>query len=333
LRSSTDTTDTDGAGEVARFAVRTRDPELAHELISQTYARHRPRVSGSNEGFRFSLSTAVAGPVASDVMIHSMDTRLVSDPPHHLTAAYLARGSIEIRHGREEERFGPGEVMLYPYGTEFEAHWTVMDQGLLRLDFDAIARLAAQQTGADARAFRFLGMRALSPAMGRYWCSVTGLVHRELAVAQPVVTHPLVLAQLEATLTAAALSVFPNTTLTAAFGAPAGYVGPAALRRAVAYIDAHAGEAITLGDIAAAAGVGARALQYAFAQHHGTSPMGYLRRVRLERAHRDLKAADPGLDRIGQIALRWGFAKPSRFAGLYHRAYGVNPHDTLRGPT
>jgi AraC-like DNA-binding protein len=328
LRSSTDT---DGPVEVARFAVRTRDPELAHELINQAYGQHRPRVSGSSEGFRFSLSTATAGPVGSDVMIHSMDTRLVSDPPHHLTAAAVARGSIEVRHGREEERFGPGEVLLYPYGTEFEAHWTVMDQGLLRLDFDAIARLAAQQTGADATAFRFLGMRAVSPAMGRYWRSMTGFVHRELAAAQPAVTHPLVLAQIEATLTAAALSVFPNTTLTAAFGAPAGYVGPAALRRAVAYVDAHAGDAITLGDIAASAGVGARALQYAFAQHHATSPMGYLRRVRLERAHRELKVANPELDRVGQIALRWGFAKPSRFAGLYRRAYGVNPRDTLRG--
>jgi AraC-like DNA-binding protein len=315
---------------VARFAVRTRDPEQAHELINQTYARHRPRVSGSSEGFRFSLSTAAAGQVASDVMIHSMDTRLVSDPSHHLTAAYLASGSIEIRNGREEERFVTGEVMLYPYGTEFEAHWTLMDQGLLRLDFDAIARLAAQRTGTDATAFRFLGMRAVSPAMGRYWRSVTSFVHRDMAAAQPAVTHPLVLAQTEATLTAASLSVFPNTTLTAAFGAPVGHVGPAALRRAVAYVDAHAGDAITLEDIAARAGVSGRALQYAFAQHYGTSPMGYLRRVRLERAHRDLKAADPELDTVGQIARRWGFAKPSRFAGLYRQAYGVNPRGTLR---
>jgi transcriptional regulator GlxA family with amidase domain len=58
--------------------------------------------------------------------------------------------------------------------------------------------------------------------------------------------------------------------------------------------------------------------------------MGYLRRVRLERAHRELKVANPELDRVGQIALRWGFAKPSQFAGLYRRAYGVDPRDTLR---
>lgn len=42
---------------------------------------------------------------------------------------------------------------------------------------------------------------------------------------------------------------------------------------------AHAGEPITVADVAAGAGVGARALQYAFAGHQGTTPMGYLRRA------------------------------------------------------
>jgi transcriptional regulator GlxA family with amidase domain len=124
--------------------------------------------------------------------------------------------------------------------------------------------------------------------------------------------------------------VFPNTTLTAGPVPGVGQVGPATLRRALAYIDAHAGEPITVADIAAGAGVGARALQYAFAGHQGTTPMGHLARVRLERAHRDLQAADPELDTVGQIALRWGFAKRSRFAAAYRRTYGVNPSHTLR---
>ena len=68
------------------------------------------------------------------------------------------------------------------------------------------------------------------------------------------------------------------------------------LVRALAYIDAHAGELITVADIATGAGVGARVLQDAFAGHQGATPMGCLTRVRLERAHRDLQAADPGLD-------------------------------------
>jgi AraC-like DNA-binding protein len=321
---------TAGAAGVSRGEVKTRDPELAHELISQTYGRHRPKISGSSERFRFALCTASAGQVISDTMFHSMNTDVAADPPHHLTAACLAGGSIVVRCGREEECFGPGEVRLYPHGTEFEARWSSMDQVLLRLDFDAVARLAAESTDTDAAAFRFLGMRAISPAMADYWRSVTTFTHRGLAAECSPLIHPLVLAQTVTTLAAAALGVFPNTTMTAAFGPPEGSVGPAALRRAVAYIDAHAGEAITLGDIAVAARVRVRALQHSFAHHHQTTSMGYLRRVRLERAHRDLQAADPSLgSTVIQIAHRWGFATSSRFAALYRRTYGVDPAHTL----
>ncbi len=50
---------------------------------------------------------------------------------------------------------------------------------------------------------------------------------------------------------------------------------------------------IGLSDIAAAVGVTPRSVQYTFRRHLGTTPLEYLRRVRLDRAHRDLQAADP----------------------------------------
>ena len=82
---------------------------------------------------------------------------------------------------------------------------------------------------------------------------------------------------------------------------------------------------------ARAAGVGPRALQLAFARHLGLSPMAYVRRVRLECAHRELQAADPTSgDTVAAIAARWGFAKPDRFAAAYRAAYGVAPIHTLR---
>lgn len=86
----------------------------------------------------------------------------------------------------------------------------------------------------------------------------------------------------------------------------------------------------TVTDVARAAGVGPRALQLAFAHHLGLSPMGYVRRVRLECAHRELQAADPTAgDTVAAIAGRWGFAKPDRFAVAYRAAYGETPSHTL----
>lgn len=316
---------------VTRFAIRTRDPELANQLISDTYAIHHPQASGAQERFRFSLTSAAAGSIATDRMVHSMSTRTAVEPVRYLTASFLTRGRLAIHRGREEQRFGPGDVALYPYGAGFEARWDTMDLGLLRVDFDKIAHLASQSADIRTERFKFLSMRPVSPAMARYWRDLTALMHRELAKPQPTIAEPLVLAQAEAMLAAAVLVVFPNISLTAATQPRSGHVGPAALRRAVAYIDAHAGQPITLADIALSAGLGERALHQAFVRHHDTTPMRYLRQVRLELAHRELQAADPGRgDTVGKIALRWGFAKRGPFTESYRHAYGVNPSDTLR---
>jgi transcriptional regulator GlxA family with amidase domain len=103
------------------------------------------------------------------------------------------------------------------------------------------------------------------------------------------------------------------------------------VRRAAAFIDAHAGRPVTATEIAAAAGVTARALQYAFRRHYDTTPTGYLRRVRLERAQRQLLTADPATGAtVAEIAHRWGWANPANFAAAYQKQYGVSPSHTLR---
>ena len=105
---------------------------------------------------------------------------------------------------------------------------------------------------------------------------------------------------------------------------------PATLRRAVAFIDEHAHEDITAADIGAAAFVTIRAVQLAFQRHMGTTPLAYLRRVRLARAHHDLTTADPATQTVTAIAYRWGFHSSSRFAAAYRQAYGIPPGHTLR---
>jgi transcriptional regulator GlxA family with amidase domain len=105
---------------------------------------------------------------------------------------------------------------------------------------------------------------------------------------------------------------------------------PETLRRAIVFIDDNAHLDIRLIDIAAAIGVTPRTIQYTFRRHLGATPLGYLRRVRLQRAHRDLQAADPADDTVMAIAGRWGFGHPGRFSRVYKEAFGTSPSLTLR---
>jgi AraC-like DNA-binding protein len=103
-------------------------------------------------------------------------------------------------------------------------------------------------------------------------------------------------------------------------------------RVAAQFIDDFASLPITVEDAAHAAGVSTAELDQIFRGH---SPLGLpvqeeLRRRRLAAAHADLVEADPTLgDTVRDIAHRWGFHSPSRFARLYRDTYGVNPKWTL----
>jgi transcriptional regulator GlxA family with amidase domain len=102
------------------------------------------------------------------------------------------------------------------------------------------------------------------------------------------------------------------------------------LRRAIAYIHEHAHEEVTATSIARAACVTTRAVQLAFRRYLGTTPSAYLRKVRLDHAHRDLLSAAHTEDgTVTQIASRWGFNHQGRFAAYYRQMYGQNPRQTM----
>jgi AraC-like DNA-binding protein len=111
---------------------------------------------------------------------------------------------------------------------------------------------------------------------------------------------------------------------------PDRYRWPRPVRRAIDAMLADPGYPFTVADLADASGVGVRALQAAFHRTTGTSPMGYLRDLRLARAHDDLRRARPDTETVADVAHRWGFSHLGRFAAAYRRQYGVAPSVTLR---
>lgn len=104
---------------------------------------------------------------------------------------------------------------------------------------------------------------------------------------------------------------------------------PAHVKRVEAYILANAVNAVSIEDLTHVSQVSARALFSAFRDFRGTSPMRYLRRVRLENVRRDLLGA-PGNSSVTEIACRWGFVQLGRFSGEYRQRYGELPSETLR---
>lgn len=103
---------------------------------------------------------------------------------------------------------------------------------------------------------------------------------------------------------------------------------PRHLRTAVQFIDANAHLPITPTDVAIAAGLSIRSLQLTFRERLETTPQQYLRKIRLRRAHADLKAGQGSA--IGEIARKWGFLSSGEFARLFFAEFGERPGDLFR---
>lgn len=126
----------------------------------------------------------------------------------------------------------------------------------------------------------------------------------------------------------ATLSAFPTSFHDALARSAQTRAAPATVRRAISYIHTHASEPITVDDVARAARISTRGLQYAFRRALDVSPTEYLRDVRLAGAHEELRRLDA--PRVAEIARRWGFASASRFAAHYRARYGRTPAQTSR---
>lgn len=316
---------------VHRVEIRTTDKDEMCDAISRMYSDHRPRFDGPDHRVDLRLTSVSAGPLAVDRIRLPMTFKAISEPIDYLFSGQALQGRLSVVAGGNQAAVRPGDVWLYPIGVPIDVMVTDGGYAVVRLPMSPVAEAAEALTGIDASDLRIESMHPVSAAMGRYWAAVLGMVHREAMAAESALADPIVAQAILQTLAGALLTTFPNTVMTATQLPGPGYVAPAALRRAVAYIEAHAEKAVSVTDVAAAAGVGARALQYAFRRHYDTTPLQYLRRVRLERAHRDLQAGDPvDGDTVVKIATRWGFVSASRFAASYRAAYGTTPVHTLR---
>ncbi|WP_148311007.1 AraC family transcriptional regulator [Nocardia brasiliensis] len=105
------------------------------------------------------------------------------------------------------------------------------------------------------------------------------------------------------------------------------------VRRAVAFMQKHLRDELAIADIAAAGFVSVRTIQMAFRHHLHTTPMAYLRELRLHAAHDELDqcCAGDGCTVTG-IAIELGFGHPGRFAAAYRHLYGQSPRTTLNAP-
>ena len=193
-------------------------------------------------------------------------------------------------------------------------------------------QVTGDTVAAGRPAVRFISDRPRSAAAAAQWETAVDYVTATLQGSAGARDAELVVGGAIRLLATTLLHVFPNTYADAErTEAQPDTASSPMLRRAIDYIHANCARDIAMADIASAINVTPRAVQYMFRRHLDTTPMGYLRQIRLDRARHDLLAADPACETVSGIATRWGFAHIGRFSQVYRAEFGESPSVTLRG--
>lgn len=315
--------------------VETRDPELMADMMSSALGAVEMSIIDP-VGAYFSIRSAV-GPSLSTLDFElsfrgtaNLDSLERDETEHVYSIVHIdpEPGRGRLWDAREE----PLDVLtpvLYPdwVGSEFDGCRSKVVSISRQLVRDYARRLA----GTDAFELRFTDFHPRSAALAEQWFATRRYLTDTIALTAEEPQSVLIQDALAGLIAASVLTTFPNTLTDYLDRHDARPLGAtAAIRRAVVFVDEHLQEPITLADIVGASRLSVRGLQEGFRRYLDETPMGYLRRSRLDAARRDLLASDPTRDSVAGIARRWGFTHVGRFASHYREAFGEAPSVSLR---
>ncbi|MCW2686372.1 MAG: AraC family transcriptional regulator [Mycobacterium sp.] len=306
---------------------------MAIHLCETAYYPHRLRLLGPSRGFGLTQRATSVGPITVGDVTYRTDVGISFDETrasYHVCVPL--KGSLESWHRGLELTSTPELASVYrPDGEMRVPRWPGGSRHLaLKIDQVAVDRALETLVGKPVDLpIAFTASLPLRPGAAQIWVRLLLMVHRQLDDPDSLMRHAVVLDPLVESLINGFLLVTDHP-YREALAAPGEHGRPAAVRDAMDIIEGGPHLPLTTSTLARQCHVSVRTLQEGFQRHLGMSPMAYVRVVRLRRAHRDLRSADPSHSSVAAIAHRWGFAHLGRFAAAHKRMYDQTPLQALR---
>ena len=308
------------------------------DLMSRVVPGETLEVTKAGKEIDFSLRLARVG----DIQLYHVF--LGEDVPMDVMSEPVDRGDFLLcaptegsgrgRQGKEECEFDLAKGVVRNRSLPFHAEETGFGAFCLSVPPTLLAEHARAVIGDEAagKDLAFSLQVDFTRPEARHLLNTMRFVYDELGTLSAGTGGPVVMGLWESLLMSQLLHAQPNSCWDRLLARPASGALPYHVKRARDYIHRHAGEKITLADLALQAGCGYRTLQLAFNDAFGLSPMAYLKKTRLLRVREDLLEAD-GTAVVAKIAARWGFMQMGRFTQAYRKQFGVSPSETLRRKT
>lgn len=312
---------------------KTSDPNEARKRIASVYCPHEMEIVGQRDQ---RVDTAMSHVSLGGVTLN----RLRYGPTVRIDAGRLSSfllvmmpivGTAQVTCGGAHVRTNPRTAaVVSPTQPFYQTINADSDQIMVQIDSELLKRVCAQHLGHDLREplhFKLdLCMESLS---GGAWPALMTYLLAMFNSPTPHMNSPLLRSPIEHLIVTTLLHSQSNN-YSDELQRPAPPIAPSHVKRVEDYIRAHAGEPLTVADLATYAGVSTSALYTGFRDFRNTSPIAYLRNERLQRVHDELLNTSAGTATVADVANRWGFLHLSHFATHYKKKFGELPSNTLR---
>jgi AraC-like DNA-binding protein len=291
--------------------------------VADVFKPHRLTPTGAAHALHGCMHHARWGNLSLNLLDYGGQVAIEPGPLEHFYLLQIPlRGDAEIECGAARFVSSPDTASLLSPTLPVRMQWgDACPQVILRVEREVMERHARRHFGDEHRApVEFEPEFSLASPQGACLAQMLPMLADAIATDGHPLRHPLAFEQLESTLLNLLLYGHPNSARNRARPAPAP-LAPFYVRRVEEYIRAHLDEPLTIERLAELAGVSPSTLFAGFRNRHGSTPMAYLRQLRLQRARRIARRRDAGA-RVGDGHRARGASHLGRFAIEYKRAFG-----------
>jgi AraC-like DNA-binding protein len=335
-----------------------RDFDCIRQGVARIFKPHRLCLHGSGRDLRARMHHLRQGGASVNRLEYGAEVEI---DPDRLDDFFLVQipvaGHATIRCGNRRFESTPAAASLVSPSLPLHMRWHAGNaQICVRFERRMVEQHCAAHLGRPLdEPLEFEPELRLDTPAGQYFLRLVQLFGEELMLARRCgaaldgsehcsprsATHPLANDRVAEHLSAALLNALvygQRSNLSDALARPApslaSSLAPRFVRRVEDYIRTHYAAPLTVEKLAAVAGVSTRTLFAGFRDFRNTTPMAYLKQIRLDKARDALQRGEAfGPAGVTQIALDCGFAHLGRFAAQYRAQFGELPSATARMKT
>jgi AraC-like DNA-binding protein len=240
-------------------------------------------------------------------------------------------GRCAVSLGEDEILVEPGKVcVLNPTRPVLQKMSADYRQMAVKIDRSLIEGLLSRELGHELRnALEFELRPTLVQGRAATLARTMSALWNDLQMSESGYATKRVQKRFQETAAALLLTALPHN-YSLEFERSGDQAAPYFVRRAEDFMHEQASEDIELDEICAAAGVSLRTLQNGFRRFRDTTPMAYLKSIRLETARKALAQSCQTGASVTEIAFECGFTHLSKFAQDYKQRFGETPSATAR---